>query len=54
MDGRGRSGKKGGDGRDGEGVLKALKRKGLRVGDRVGLKMGLRVEGEDVPKERGR
>ena len=40
-------GRREGCGKDGEGVLKALKRKGLRVGDRVGLKMGLRVEGED-------
>ena len=40
--------------RDGEGMVKALKGKGLRVGLKMGLRVGWMGKGEDAPKERGR
>ena len=43
-----------GCGRDGEGMVKALKGKGLRMGVKMGLRGGWMGKGEDVPKERGR
>ena len=46
--------KRGRDGRRAEGMVKVLKGKGLRVGVKMRWREGLRVEGEDVPKERGR
>ena len=43
-----------GRGRDGEGMVKALKRKGLRAGLKMGLRVEERGKREDAPKERGR
>ena len=43
-----------GRGMDGEGMAKALKKKGLRMGLRVEGRVGWMRKGEDAPKERGR